>query len=131
MWELKLSWSYVRFQMYIVKTMIVKVATDTTAAIIMMFFILSDGFWPSSLFKPLVVEFVEELFALTFFVIDTGFETIVSVVVALVVVAVVVVDVLGVCVVDANRVIGSWIKKNFVNTGFKILNSGRVIFYKL
>lgn len=100
--------------MYIVRVMIIKITTDTTAAITIMFFVSSDVFSPSSLFKPLVVEFVEEIFALAV-IIDTDFETFVVVVaitlvdlgLVTVVVALVVVDVLGACVVDANRIIGS------------------------
>ena len=105
---------------------IIKVATDATVAIIITIFLSSsNGFRLNGLSELLldgIVEGAESVFVL----IDLGREPLlvaiivatVAVVVVVVVVVVVLTDVLDACVVDTNRVIGSSIKKIFVNIGF-------------
>ena len=126
--------SYTRLERYIDNIMIIKVVTDATVAIIMTLFVSSDGFWPIWWIKSSVVVFIEKLFALTVFVIDTRSETIgvVVVVVPFVVIvrvtAVAIVlfaaDVLDVCVVDTNCFTGSIKMKSFINVVFITLNNG-------
>ena len=82
--------------------MIIKLAIDATAAIIITMFLSSSA-------------------GLELCVIVTD-DVKVAVVAVVVVLEVLLTDVLGVCVVDANRGIGSSIKKIFVNIGFKIFN---------
>ena len=116
---------------------IIKVATDATVAIIITIFLSSsNGFRLNGLSELLLVAFVERAETLfdgivegaesVFVLIDLGREALlvaiivatVAVVVVVVVVVVVLTDVLDACVVDTNRVIGSSIKKIFVNIGF-------------
>lgn len=90
--------------MHINKMMIIKVAIDATVAIIITTFLSSSGgFRLNGLSEPLLVAIFENR--------EPLFVTIVIVTAAVVVLVVVLgevqTDVLGVCVVDTNRVIGS------------------------
>ena len=112
--------------------MITKVAIDATIAIIIATFLSSSGrFILTGLSEPLLFAIVERVKRFFDTIVDSiGFEIfcVVVVMVAAIVVTVAVFvlvvlkDMLGVCVVGANRIIGSWIKKVFVNIGFKIFN---------
>ena len=102
--------------MHINKMMIIKVATDTTVAITITTFLSSSGgFRLNDLSEPLLVAFAEGAEILIDVIVEGIVFAVFSVVAAAifvvvfiaVVIVVVLVDVLGVCVVGANRVIGS------------------------
>ena len=101
--------------MHINKTMIIKVATDATVAIIITTYLSSSGrFRLNGLSEPLLVAIVENREPLFVAVVEDrelsliAITVVTDVVVVLVVaLGVILTDVLGVCVVDANRVIGS------------------------
>ena len=107
--------SYALLRMHINKMMIIKVATDTTIAIITTTFLSSSGgFRLNGLSESLLVSFVEvkerffdaivegkEPFLVKIIVVTGAFGVVVLVVVM------VLTDVPGFCVVGANRVIGS------------------------
>ena len=85
--------------------MIIKVATDATAAIIITMFLSSSGeFGLNCLSEPLVADIVEVIIAVTFSGVVIGVVVVFAVVV---IVVVVLTDVLDVLVSGANRVIGS------------------------
>ena len=102
--------------MHINKMMIIKVATDATVAITITTFLSSFvEFRLNGLSEPLLAAFVESAETLidvivegiVFVVFSVVAGAIVVVVFMAVVIVVVLVDVLGVCVVGTNRVIGS------------------------
>ena len=95
--------------------MLVNVAADAITAVTIMFLLSSDTFcfiliFEQSAFVVLKIAFVLALFAVVFVnVAGTNFDVVVAVVVVLVFIFII--DVLGVCVVGANLVIGSLTKK--------------------
>lgn len=84
-----------------------KVANDATVAIIIIFFLSSDGFRLIRVFDSLVLVAVGEIFSLNLPVADTGVDTVSVAVVVLTVFTVLVVDGLAVCVFFTNLFIGS------------------------
>ena len=89
------------------KIIMTKVANDATVAIIIIFFLSSDGFRLIRVFDSLVLVAVGEIFSLNLPVADTGVDTVSVAVVVLTVFTVLVVDGLAVCVFFTNLFIGS------------------------
>ena len=107
------------------KVIIIKVAIDATVAITITTFLTSSwGFRLNDLSEPFLVVFVEDVGTLFDVVVEGKVfaAAIVAVVVIVVVMVVVLSDKLVVCVVGANRVIGSWIRNIFVKMSYKTFN---------
>ena len=93
--------------MHMNEIIMTKVANDATVAIIIIFFLSSDGFRLIRVFDSLVLVAVGEIFSLNLPVADTGVDTVSVAVVVLTVFTVLVVDGLAVCVFFTNLFIGS------------------------